>query len=245
MNFTREPIIETILSPKDGCKLCIRNSKIAGAEELFVDAVEIVSFGGAFFFRGQERPKPFLVPVSDYEVFEVKETRVVLKNITHERNIKISGGREAFTKPPKEAAPEKVEDVEKEVEGKELTTEVVGDVKTDKKRDRRRNRRKRIAEEKKETVDKKGSSESFDEEGGEDKTSSTEIKVSSAMFTHLLPPPPTLISETLGRLREKEAAEAASQVLAETVLQPQVEEPVSVADVKESSEVPKGEDFFS
>jgi hypothetical protein len=244
VNFTREPIIETILSPKDGCKLCIRNSKIAGAEELFVDAVEVVSFGGAFFFRGQERPKPFLVPVSDYEVFEVKETRVVLKNITHERNIKISGGREAFAKPPKETAPEKVEDVEKEVEGKELATDVVGDVKTDKKRDRRRNRRKRMAEEKKEVVDKKGSSESSDEEG-EDKAPSTEVKVSSAMFTHLLPPPPTLISETLGRLREKEAAEAASQAQTESAPQSQVEEMATVAHVKEAPEVPKGEDFFS
>ena len=71
MNFTREPIIETIISPKDGYKLCVRNSKVAGAEEFFVDAIEVVSFGNSFFFRGIERPKPFLVPVSDYEIFEV------------------------------------------------------------------------------------------------------------------------------------------------------------------------------
>ena len=239
MNFTREPIIETILSPKDGCKLCIRNSKIAGAEELFVDAVEVVSFGQAFFFRGQERPKPFLVPASDYEVFEVKETRVVLKNITHERNIKISGGREPVVKPPKEVAPEKVEELEKDLEEKELTTEVVADVKTDKKRDRRRNRRKRMAEERKETGDKpKGSADDSDEEGEE--KPATEVKVTSAMFTHLLPPPPTLISETLGRLREKEAAAAAAQALLE-----EGDAVTSSTSVKETSEVPKGEDFFN
>ncbi len=242
MNFTREPIIETILSPKDGCKLCIRNSKIAGAEELFVDAVEVVSFGQAFFFRGQERPKPFLVPASDYEVFEVKETRVVLKNITHERNIKISGGREAFVKPPKEVAPEKIEDVEKELEEKELTTEVVADGKIDKKRDRRRNRRKRMAEERKETGDKpKGAAEDSSFEEGEEGVPVTEMKVTSAMFTHLLPPPATLISETLGRLREKEAAAAAaSQALLE-----ESEAMASPVLTKEAPEVPKGEDFFN
>lgn len=257
MNFTREPIIETILSPKDGCKLCIRNSKITGAEELFVDAVEVVSFGQAFFFRGQERPKPFLVPVSDYEVFEVKETRVVLKNITHERNIKISGGREAFAKPPKEAAPEKVEDAEKEPEEKEIPGETVADAKTDKKRDRRRNRRKRMAEERKDSVDKikspSGSSEDSEEEG-EEKPPQTEVKVTSAMFTHLLPPPPTLISETLGRLREKEAAEAlAQQQQTEAVSEQGAESQsaensdtmASVAPTKDSNEIPKGEDFFS
>lgn len=239
MNFTREPIIETILSPKDGCKLCIRNSKIAGAEELFVDAVEVVSFGQAFFFRGQERPKPFLVPASDYEVFEVKETRVVLKNITHERNIKIGGGREAFVKPPKEVVLEKVEDVEKELEEKELTTEVVADAKTDKKRDRRRNRRKRMAEEKKESGDKpKASVEDSSVEEGEEGAPVAEVKVTSAMFTHLLPPPPTLISETLGRLREKEAA--AAQALLE-----EGEAMASPVSAKEVPEIPKGEDFFN
>ncbi len=122
MNFTREPIIETIVSPKDGYKLCIRNSKVSGSEEFFVDAVEVVSFGPTFFFRGQERPKPFLVPVSDYEIFEVKETRVVLKNVTHDRNIKIGGGREASLKSSKENA------VEKKEEAKDAEVAVAGDV---------------------------------------------------------------------------------------------------------------------
>jgi hypothetical protein len=95
VNFTREPIIETIISPKEGYKLLVRSSKGGGSEEYFVDAVEVVSFGRGFFFRSQERPKAFLVPVSDYEILEVKETRVALKNVSHERNIKIGGGREA------------------------------------------------------------------------------------------------------------------------------------------------------
>ena len=74
MNFTREPIIETIISPKDGYKLLVRNSKGENFEEHYVDAVEVVSFGRAFFFRSMERPKAFLVPVSDYEILEVKDT---------------------------------------------------------------------------------------------------------------------------------------------------------------------------
>lgn len=237
MNFTREPIIETILSPKDGYKLCIKNSKIAGAEELCVDALEVVSFGQAFFFRSQERPRSFLVPVSDYEIFEVKETRVVLKNITHEKNIKINGGKESPPKVIKEVLPEKSEDMEKESEEKPAValsvpapTDSPVEIKTDKKRDRRRNRRKRMSDDKRDPQEKKS------EESSEEEVVS-EVKVSSAMFTHLLPPPPTLISETLGRLREKEAAENAPVPVSE-------ESVIVSASVVDIPEIPKGEDFF-
>ncbi len=100
MNFTREPIIETIISPKEGSKLLVRSSKNGSVtEEYFVDAVEVVSFGRAFFFRSMERPKAFLVPVTDYEVLEVRETKVALKNVSHDRNIKIGGGRESLAPP--------------------------------------------------------------------------------------------------------------------------------------------------
>lgn len=221
MNFTREPIIETILSPKDGYKLCIKNSKVADSEELFVDVVEVVSFGHAFFFRGQERPKPFLVPVTDYEVFEVKETRVVLKNIAHDRNIKIGGGREAFVKPPKEQPPERVEEEVKEGEDSKegvSSPDVAVDGKSDRKRDRRRNRRRRLAEERRDGGDKDKVVSSAKTEGQEE-APVEEVKITSAMFAHLLPPPTVLISERLGKLkeqerereREKEAAEAAGE----------------------------------
>ncbi|NGX33098.1 MAG: hypothetical protein K1060chlam4_01159, partial [Candidatus Anoxychlamydiales bacterium] len=45
MNYTREPIIESIITPKEGCKLVVRNSKGGALEEYFVESVEIVSFG--------------------------------------------------------------------------------------------------------------------------------------------------------------------------------------------------------
>lgn len=96
MDFTREPIIETIITPKDGCKLVIRSSKNGGQEEFFVDAIEVVSFGSSFFYRSLDRPKAFLVPANDYEVLEVREARMVLKNVAADRSaIKIGGGKEA------------------------------------------------------------------------------------------------------------------------------------------------------
>lgn len=102
MNFTREPIIETVITPREGCKLVVRSSKGASQEDYFVDAVEVVSFGHSFFFRSQERPKSFLVPVSDYEILETKETRMVLKNVGGDQAIKIGGGRDA---PPPPSRP--------------------------------------------------------------------------------------------------------------------------------------------
>lgn len=68
MDFTREPVIQTVITPREGYRLVVRSSKTAGLEEHFVDAVEVVCFGTATFFRSIERPKPFIVPVSDYEV---------------------------------------------------------------------------------------------------------------------------------------------------------------------------------
>lgn len=50
MNFTREPIVETVITPKDGYKLVVRNSKASGQEEFFVDAIEVISFGTSLFF---------------------------------------------------------------------------------------------------------------------------------------------------------------------------------------------------
>lgn len=102
MDFTREPIIETIITPRDGFKLVVRNSKSIGQEEYFVESVEVVSFGHSFFFRSLERPKSFLLPINDYEILEVKETRIVLKQANIERSTKISIGREPASKASKE-----------------------------------------------------------------------------------------------------------------------------------------------
>jgi hypothetical protein len=223
VDFTREPIIETIITPKDGCKLVVRSSKSTGQEEYFVDAVEVVSFGHAFFFRSLERPKSFLVPVSDYEVLEVREARMVLKNVGPDRSIKIGGGRESQMRVSREAEkgesastqgteeeaqPETAEVSQPTAESAEPRT----DVRVDKKRDRRRHYRKR-----------KGGREEGKEEASETAIPALEDDkidipppqkelqgaeslvvpaVAPALLSSLLQPPPTLISETIGRYRE-------------------------------------------
>ncbi len=93
VNFTREPIIETVITPKEGSKLVIRNSNGSHQEDYGVSSVEVVSFGKSFFFRSLEKPKPFLLPVSEYEVIEMREIRTVLKKPKTEKTIKIGGGK--------------------------------------------------------------------------------------------------------------------------------------------------------
>lgn len=166
MNFTREPIIETIISPKEGHKLVIRSSKGTTQEEFFVDAIEVVSFGNHCFYRSMEKPKAFVVPVTDYEVIEVRETKVVLKMPGVEKGgIKIGGGREAPMK-----APAKEEEAEEPRE---------------KRRDKKRFRKKREREE----------VAAVPAEG--------ETKPEEPMkLRELIPPPSTLISETISRYKE-------------------------------------------
>jgi hypothetical protein len=199
VNFTREPIIETVITPREGCKLIVRNSKGVGQEDYFVDAIEVVSFGHSFFFRSLERPKSFLVPVSDYEVLELKETRVVLKNASAERSIKIGGGRES---PVRAQLSESSEEMPAHVE----SSESMPSQQTDhKQRDRRRSRRRRGGG---------GSMEArYDmpaQEAGETSSlpPSTAEKsaeeVAPTFISKLFPPPPTLIKETLSRYKTTE-----------------------------------------
>lgn len=132
MNYTREPIIESIITPKEGCRLAIRNSKKGlGQEDYLVDAVEIVNFGGAFFFRSTERPKSFLVPVTDYEVMEIKETKMVLKSVGIEKAVKIGGGKDEEKLPPKKRKgmrkQQEAETIESETEISSEKKEAVGE----------------------------------------------------------------------------------------------------------------------
>lgn len=215
MDFTREPIIETVITPKEGCKIVVRSSKSAGQEEYFVDALEVVSFGNALFYRSLEKPKAFLVPATDYEILEVREARMVLKNVGLDRSIKIGGGREP--KQAKEAAPEKAESAEIEEVAVAEEGVVQADTRADKKRDRRRQQRRRRGN-REETVTPKEepirtSSETPQtdvevQSGAEpvsvgSKSTEGQPAVSTPTFmSSLLPPPPTLISETIGRYKE-------------------------------------------
>ncbi|WP_052436104.1 hypothetical protein [Neochlamydia sp. EPS4] len=213
MDFTREPIIETVITPKEGCKIVVRNSKNVGQEEYFVDALEVVSFGTAIFFRSLEKPKSFLVPANDYEILEVREARMVLKNVGLERSIKIGGGRE--TKAVKEMPIDKMDPAAME-ESNVIAEEQVAanDNRAEKKRDRRRQQRRRRGREEQIKEDLGGTEaiSSLEDVGQLDVACSLEGKVAGEgqplaqptvpFMSGLLPPPPTLISETIGRYKE-------------------------------------------
>lgn len=222
MNFTREPIIETIITPREGCKLVIRNSKgVIGQEEFFVDALEVVSFGPALFFRSLERPKSFLLPVTDYEVLEVRETRMVLKTTPLEKGIKIGGGRDSLVKKSNEINFEQdiienelEEDLQAPVE-REAPVSAISETRLDKKRDRRRHRRRRGRNDDKEsTLEDKENTEQHALENSESPPS-LEVKPKPSLptplpelplvstFAGLLPPPKSLISETIAQYRGK------------------------------------------
>jgi hypothetical protein len=220
VDFTREPIIETVITPKEGCKLVVRSSKSAGQEEYFVDAVEVVSFGNSFFFRSLERPKSFLVPANDYEILEVREARMVLKNVGLERSIKIGGGREAGGKPPREIAQEKTEQpmTAPEEELAPLAESASAETKTegrgDKKRDRRSRYRRRRGGREEGSAKEGETSSDLPEEGekielqapGKEEErvamSSESIMATPTLLSSILPPPPTLISETIARYKD-------------------------------------------
>ncbi len=211
MNFTREPIIETVITPREGCKLVVRNSKGNGQEDYFVDAVEVVSFGHSFFFRSMERPKSFLVPVSDYEILELKETRMVLKNVSTDRSIKIGGGREA---PPR---PREMGEMREEAAPAESRPpQQQQDRGMDRKRDkRRRGRRGRDRHEPQEMRDRPlppddnlPPMESREDLSSPEESMPEEVKAAAPSFiSKLFPPPPTLIKETLSRYKPAEAPE--------------------------------------
>lgn len=213
MDFTREPIIETVITPKEGFKIVVRSSKAAGQEEYFVDAVEVVSFGRSQFFRSLERPKAFLVPVSDYEILEVREARMVLKNVGLDRSIKIGGGREASMRTGRETAQAEKAEAEPQEAAAAGTPPLVSELRSGK-RDKRTRYRKRKGrdegQEKAEAVQESGSPE----RQPEDVSSISEIKreemsleqqpvqTSSSVMASLLAPPPTLISETIARYKD-------------------------------------------
>jgi hypothetical protein len=152
----------------------------------------------------------------------VKETRVALKNVSHERNIKIGGGRDASVRVQKEAPVEKLEETDTVEEAEKRSSddgqpEVTVESRNDKKRDRRRHRRRRLADERREWAEKeKQEQQTTDAVPSDETTNPTDvaetnedqpIKSSAAMFGTLFPPPPTLISETIAKYKEREGLE--------------------------------------
>ncbi len=225
MNFTREPIIETIVTPMEGYKLIVRNSKGAAQEEFVVDAVEVISFGHSFFFRSLEKPKAFLVPITDYEILEVKETRVVLKHASVDRAIKIGGGRDASLKMREAQEPQASEETQAE------SGQAAQEPRSDKKRDRGRRHRRRRHESRdmREETQERPRTEETSETSGE----TSEAPVTPTTFSRLFPPPPTLISEKLAKIKKENPEFFEKEALEE------VEEPKPIIDIEESAPAPE------
>lgn len=195
MNFTREPIIETIISPREGYRLIVRSTKHTSDEEFTVDAVEVVSFGSALFYRSLEKPHPFLLPVADYQVVEGKESRVVLKNAQFERTIKIGGGREAsFKKEVEEESDDQMLPMGLEEESSEEPVSVEPGMD----RKRRRNRRRRGHEHRDDRP-------RHEPAPTEPKVEASKESVTPPTFTHLIPPPTQLISDTIQKYKDQQA----------------------------------------
>ncbi len=213
MDFTREPIIETVITPREGYRLVVRSSKGAGSEEHFVDALEVVSFGSGIFFRSLERPKPFIVPVADYEVLEVREPRMVLKT-PGEHGAKVPTQRlkavdpqkaEAISVPQEQAATTATASTEAKPE---RTAE-----RNDRRRDRRRGfRRRRGGKDEAGTLEGTGVDTPLEEgqiqadEGlpisADRVEKESRVPSSTPMLSSILPPPTMLIRDDLKRLRE-------------------------------------------
>ena len=196
MDFTREPVLETIITPKEGFRIVVRNSKVPGQEEYSVDALEVVSFGSHCFYRNLERPKAFLVPASDYEIIEAREGKMTFKMASSE-------GLARLPPPPRESA--RSAPKEKEIERKEANipqkAPAVREAPEEsslesRKKDRRpKPRRRRPGRE--ETEEEGRVAESVPEQPA------PKVTVGVTMPS-VLPPPTTLIRDDLERLRKDE-----------------------------------------
>ena len=200
MNFTREPIVETIISAKEGYKLSIKSSKHASAEEYLVDAVEVVSFSGALFYRCSEKPKPFFLPIHDYEVQEVREAKLTIRSPMMEKSIKIGGGKEA-SRQPKAEVEEKVPVAldDGSVQPAEKEGEVPQVAERHKREKRQKYRRKRGFEE--------GAKESVQKEvklGEDGQPLPVTPFPTESVFSHLLKPPESLISDSIHKYKKME-----------------------------------------
>lgn len=239
MNFTREPIIETVITPRDGCKLIVRNSKGSGQEDYCLDAVEVVSFGHSFFFRSSERPKSFLVPVSDYEVLELKEVRMPLKNVAPERSIKIGGGREGPVRPSREISPESESP---DIQAMERTSDRLPErpLDRDRKRDKRRRGRRGGGRSESSSHEMRGSSVTEEplaaSNEGAPEGNRVEDHKPPSFISKLFPPPPTLIKETLSRYKPAEVEEDEVSSSEDTLTEMIFEEPPSLESKPDSEE---------
>lgn len=231
MHFTREPIIESILSARDGYKLVLKNSKTPSSSEISSEVIEIVSFSGTVFYRSQDRSRNFLLPATDFEIVEVKDSRLVLKNISLDKSSKLPNPpREQISDESADEGQEDQSSSDQDIQAQQTSVSASQNSRLERRRERRRNRRRRHNEEKNADEKRESASdtpselENHEEVALQSETSDEGSSTSMPMLIptlNLIPPPTTLISQTLARYKEK---------------QPELEAPVQLPIVEEVSE---------
>ncbi|MCH9621272.1 MAG: hypothetical protein S4CHLAM20_06900 [Chlamydiia bacterium] len=210
MNFTREPILETIISAKEGYKLSIKSTKSEGSAEYLVEAVEVVCFGTTYFYRSAEPAHTFFVPAQDFEIVQVRQTRLVLKTPT-EKNIKIAGGDNLKSQNDKKKSKSKTKSSEKKSDSKkedkktndvktEASEEKTSKTKDDSKKDdsKKDDSKKEEVKGKKDLKSKASKKTNDKKKAASAKKTKEEIpSVPTSMFSHLLRPPESLISDNI------------------------------------------------
>jgi hypothetical protein len=200
MNFTREPILETIISAKEDYKLKIKSTKHEGSAEYLVDAVEVVCFGTTFFYRSGEPAHTFFVPAQDFEIEQVRQVRISLKTPT-ETSIKIAGGAEGGNRPPSEKSkenrkekPVKDHHHEKGVEkANNADAGSIAEEKTEAETTKAPSKDKHL----KRSQNKRMSKDRKKAEKEAAVANSTDQAPQASIFKHLLRPPEALISDSM------------------------------------------------
>ncbi len=199
VDFTREPIIETIISPREGHKLLVKSSKSDRSEEYTVHAVEVISFGSALFFRSREGSRSFMLPLSDYEVIEVKEARMVLKNVSTDKPIKIG---EAKEEKPREETPKNDNELKKGAKKRHGRKKKSG--------------KEENSEEKKRGPDKKEASREESEKTLKNPSEESKL-IPPPVLPIAFPPPPKIIGKTIPpKKAEEEKTDAPEIILPES-----------------------------
>lgn len=219
MQFTRHPIVETIITPKEGFRLQVKSP----TREFSVDALELVLYGTTPFYRSCEVSQPFLIPAADFEITQVREARAPLKHATYER---AKTGREAPSRESKRPAPSP-QSAPKERE--EIKSPGEGEGNWER---RRRPRRRHISEESARSTQISPQKEAVEERQQPPKSpepESTARQMSTAY--DMVPPPTTLVADAIEqRARRPQAprqsvdtrdsqAQASSLAAVEAILQ--------------------------
>ena len=77
MHFTRDPIVETVLTARDGYKFNLTH--MSNGKEYSTTVVQIVSIGNVVCYCSVDQVDSFLLPLAEYQLVEVKEAKLPLK----------------------------------------------------------------------------------------------------------------------------------------------------------------------